>query len=182
MKYDPKAGLYTPAADPELDRRQRLLEELGLDRPDALFDQFAADLAHAAGTPYAMVNAITTDQSFVGLYSQPDGSVPQVGRTMDRNHGYCPDVLDRRRPLVLPDVFAYPRFAGNEVVDMIGIRTYAGAPLIHEPTNTVLGTVCVVGLAPRPQATGKASLELIKKHRDALMDIIYRRSGQPPQQ
>ncbi|MEU6346886.1 GAF domain-containing protein [Streptomyces sp. NPDC046977] len=183
MKFDTDAGLYTPAPDDELEQRRRLLAELGLGEADPEFDQYAADLARAAGTPYAMVNLITDEQVFVGLHCPAEdsgGDAPPVGRTMSRDHGYCPDVLDRRAPLVLPDVLAYPRFAGNAVVDQIGIRTYAGAPLIHQPTGTVLGTVCVVGPTPQPLSTGNRTLDVIKEHRDAVMARVYERAGRTP--
>jgi GAF domain-containing protein len=56
----------------------------------------------------------------------------------------------RRKALVLDDVCDYPRFAGNPVVDKIGIRSYLGAPLLDDRTGTALGTVCVVATEPRP--------------------------------
>jgi GAF domain-containing protein len=60
---------------------------------------------------------------------------------------------------VLDDVCDYPRFAGNPVVDEIGIRSYLGAPLIDR-TGVALGTVCVVDIEPRPW--GRPGLETIK--------------------
>lgn len=179
--FDRDSGLHLPSTDSDLGERVQLLEDLGLGSPDEEFDAFATELAYDAGLPYAMVNLITSQQLFVGLHSPTDDDLPPVGRTMPRNHGYCPEVIERKKALVLPDVFAHPRFAGNPVVDQIGIRTYAGAPLIHEPTGTVLGTVCVVGTTERPQSTGQASLALIKSRRDELMRIIYRRTGAVPQ-
>jgi GAF domain-containing protein len=131
-----------------------------------------------------MVNLITDHQYFAGLHvPQPaspgaDAAQPEVGRVMDRQHGYCPHVLDRRKALVLDDVCAYPRFASNEVVDLIGIRTYLGAPLIDEETGTTLGTICIVDTEPRPW--GREGLEFIRDYRDRLMDEIRKR--QAPQQ
>ncbi|MEU8804802.1 GAF domain-containing protein [Spirillospora sp. NPDC048819] len=168
--------------DPELQQRIQLLIDLGLGEADEQFDAFAADLANAfaaqlgddAETPYAMVNLVTSEQQFIGLHC-PEGK-PPVGRTMSRDHGYCPEVVDRRNALVLPDVYAHPRFAGNAVVDLIGIRTYAGAPLIH-PTGTLLGTVCIVGTTGLPLSTGEPSRELIKDHAARLVDLIDQITG-----
>jgi GAF domain-containing protein len=95
---------------------------------------------------------------------------------MSLKHGFCPEVVARGTALVLPDVFAAPRFAGNAVVDLIGIRTYAGAPLIHS-TGVVLGTVCFVGPQEQPTSTGQASLTLIKQQRDEVMNYLYQRIG-----
>lgn len=165
------------------ERRTQTQRFLGLHASDRELDVFATRLALATGIPdvYAMVNPFTsTEQHFVGLHIPDNGDLPTVGRSMPLDHGFCPEVVDRRRALVLPDVFASPRFAGNPVVDQIGIRTYAGAPLIHE--DIVLGTVCFVGLEEQPQNTGQASLALIKEHRDEVMAFLYRRAGyQPPQ-
>jgi GAF domain-containing protein len=178
MTYDPDSGLHLPPADTQAEQRVALLRELGLDHPDQEFDAFAAALAADAGVPYAMVNVHLSDQQFfVGLHSPQGGDLPEVGRSMPRDHGYCPDVVTRQPPLVLPNVMAHSRFAGNPVVDLIGIQTYAGARLFHEPTGTVLGTVCFVGTDPLPQETGQASLRLIQDRRDALMNMIYRRTG-----
>lgn len=185
MTFDADLGLHLPATDGDLGHRMQWLRDLGLGGPDEEFDQFAADLARKAGVPYAMVNLITDRQFFAGLHNPPgQGEHPAVGRIMARDHGYCPDVLSRRLPLVLPDVMAAPRFASNPVVDKIGIRTYAGAPLIDERTHptTVLGTVCFVGTEPRDLSTGDDALALIKHSRDALMRRIYERTtGHTPQ-
>ncbi|MGW1895411.1 GAF domain-containing protein [Streptomyces sp. NPDC002004] len=162
-------------------QRAAALHALGLTGPDPQLDAFAQRLAQDAGMPYAMVNIFGDQQHFLGLCTPGDQSeLPSVGRSMSLDHGFCPEVVARRRALVLPDVFASPRFAGNAVVDLIGIRTYAGAPLLHE--DTVLGTVCFVGRMEQPKTTGQASLALIKACRDEVMDYLYRRAGyQPPQ-
>jgi GAF domain-containing protein len=65
----------------------------------------------------------------------------------------------RRRALALEDVRDFPRFAGNAVVDDLGIRSYLGAPLL-DSTGMALGTVCVADVAPR--AWGREGLESIK--------------------
>lgn len=179
MTYDPESGLHLPSPDDQRERRLQLLDDLGFGDPDATvhFDAFATELARAAGEPYAMVNVFTDEQVFVGLHRPTDGDLPAVGRTMPRDHGWCPEVVERGTALVLPDVYAHPRFAGNPVVDKIGIRTYAGAPLIHQPTGTVLGTVCVVGPTERPRTSAQARLALLRERRDALMDLVQRQAA-----
>lgn len=162
-------------------QRLGLLDELGLVDPAAgfkafaEFDTFAADLARAADAPYAMVNVRTDQQEFIGLFNAP-GMKP-VARTMRADHGYCPEVMQRSKALVLTDVCAHPRFQSNPVVDQIGIRTYAGAPLIID--DIVLGTVCFVGPETRPQSTGRPSLALIKARAEMLVDLLYQRAGRP---
>jgi GAF domain-containing protein len=167
-----------PAAQPDHARRAEVLHALGLTGPDHRLDDFAVDLSRASATPYAMVNIFGVEQRFFGLATPQGGELPAVGRSMPLDHGYCPEVVRRQKALVLPDVYAAPRFGSNPVVDLIGIRSYAGAPLIHE--DVVLGTVCFVGLQIRPKSDGQAMLSLIKTHRDEVLAFILRRAGYLP--
>jgi GAF domain-containing protein len=177
--------------DPEIPQRlARLaqLAQLGLgDRPDQEFDQFAARLAAAANAPYAMVNFVgDEEQYFAGLYGPSSAKADALeaassasratpGRTMSREHGYCPHVVVRRKALVLDDVCAYPRFAVNPVVNSIGVRAYMGAPLIDR-TGTALGTICVVNT--EESTWGRPGLEMIKSMAAEVMDLIHRREQQ----
>ncbi|MER7048628.1 MULTISPECIES: GAF domain-containing protein [Streptomyces] len=185
MMYDPTGHLLLTPIDPEAPARVRRLSELGFgDRPDPDFDRFADHLAAVTGAPYSMVNFIDENrQYFAGLHT-PSGahkgcdltaaaaSSGAVSRFMARDHGYCPHVVVRRKALVLEDVCDYPRFAGNPVVDEIGIRSYLGAPLIDR-TGIALGTICVVDTEPRPW--GRAGLETIKTLAAELVGQIHRR-------
>ncbi|MET9084258.1 GAF domain-containing protein [Streptomyces sp. NPDC004237] len=187
MRYDPSrpAGrlLLTPE-DKEAPERTRRLGQLRLGgRPEPELDVFADRLAEVTGAPYAMVNFIDRDrQFFAGLHLpagappvvKPDGTIPVLGRELPRDHGFCPHVVVRRKALVLEDVCDYPRFAGNPVVDEFGIRSYLGAPLI-DSTGTVLGTVCVIDVEPRPW--GRPGLETIKASAAELVARIERREA-----
>ncbi|MEU5536079.1 GAF domain-containing protein [Streptomyces sp. NPDC020362] len=171
MSYEPPRpvrGLLLTPEDKEAPARISRLRRLGLgERPEPALDAFADHLARLTGAPYAMVNFIGEDhQFFAGLRTpvtapvvREDGSRPEVGRVLPRDHGFCPHVVVRRKALVLEDVRDYPRFAGNPVVDEYGIRSYLGAPLI-DSSGMVLGTVCASDIAPR--AWGRSGLETIK--------------------
>ncbi|WP_326686645.1 MULTISPECIES: GAF domain-containing protein [unclassified Streptomyces] len=183
--YDPTSHLLLTPEDAEAPRRVVRLRELGLgEAPVPEFDEFARELANVTGAPYAMVNFIDEHrQYFAGLYtpaagtavgpapSGAPGTAPRPCRVMARDHGYCPHVVVRRKALVLEDVCDYPRFAGNPVVDEIGIRSYLGAPLIDR-TGMTLGTVCVVAQEPRPW--GRQGLETIKSMAAELVERIHR--------
>jgi GAF domain-containing protein len=195
--YDPPSGHRLTPEDHEASRRVVRLRELGLgDRPDPEFDDFARKLAASAraltgafDSPFAMVNFISQErQYFAGLYvaapAHTDSAVAsgsavgvQVGREMGLDHGFCPHVVVRRRPLVLEDVCDYPRFAGNPVVDQVGIRSYLGAPLIDR-TGMTLGTICVVDREPRPW--GHAGLDLIKARAAEMIKLIHDRERRLP--
>lgn len=185
MMYETANHLLVPM-DAEAPKRVLRLHELGLGQgPDPEFDEFARTLATTTGAPFAMVNFIDENrQYFAGLYSpatpqpaspelaSPAASGADPGRVMAKDHGWCPHVVVRRLPLVLDDVCDYPRFAGNPVVDEIGIRSYLGAPLIDR-TGTALGTICIVDREPRPW--GRPGLEFIKSKAAELIDRIHQR-------
>jgi GAF domain-containing protein len=175
MIYDSSPHHPLTPADLEVPLRMRRLRELGLgEQPDPEFDDFARKLTEVTGAPYAMVNFISEDrQYFAGLHTVAKGDASTTpGRVMARDHGYCPHVVVRRKALVLDDVCEYPRFAGNPVVDEIGIRSYLGAPLIDR-TGTTLGTICVVDVEPRPW--GRPGLETIKSMAAELITQIHQR-------
>jgi GAF domain-containing protein len=188
VTYDFATGstdhLLTPV-DRELPQREKRLREIGIGLgPDQEFDDFAHHLAEAAQSligaeqiPFAFVNFVTDRQHISGLYVA--GQNAEAGGAMDlrggpNDFGFCPHVVVRRKALVLDDVCDYPRFAGNPIVDGLGIRTYIGAPLIDR-TGTTLGTVCVVDREPRPW--GHPGLNLIKEKAAELMQRIHRREG-----
>ncbi|MFJ8079503.1 GAF domain-containing protein [Streptomyces sp. NPDC096205] len=186
MSYDPPRPvgrlLLTPQ-DTEAPARARRLRGLGLgERPEPALDTFAARLAGRTGTTYAMVNfPDEKGQFFAGLHApeaapvlREDGTRVEIGRFLPRDHGFCPHVVARRKALALQDVRDFPRFAGNAVVDDLGIRSYLGAPLL-DSTGMVLGTVCVADVAPR--TWGREGLDAIKA---AAAELVVRLEGGPP--
>ncbi|MEV0640659.1 GAF domain-containing protein [Streptomyces sp. NPDC050619] len=171
MSYDlprPAGRLLLTPEDKEAPFRTQRLARLGLgEHPEPALDAFAARLAQHTGAPYAMVNFIGEHRQFFAGLRVPDvkprvntdDSTPELGRHLERDHGFCPYVVVRRKALVLEDVRDYPRFAGNPIVDEFGIRSYLGAPLV-DSAGMVLGTVCVADVEPRPW--GRPGLEAIK--------------------
>ncbi|MFH8617714.1 GAF domain-containing protein [Streptomyces sp. NPDC017979] len=188
MRYDPTNNLLLTPVDREALERGKRLRTLGFwDRADPVFDDFAKRLADAFEAPYSLVNFIDENRQFFAGLHTPTGahsgrdlgataaaaaSAGAADRIMGRDRGYCPHVVVRRKALVLEDVCDYPRFAGNPVVDEIGVRSYLGAPLIDR-TGTALGTICVCDTEPR--AWGRAGLESIKAMAGELIEEIHRR-------
>ncbi|MEU1039184.1 GAF domain-containing protein [Streptomyces sp. NPDC005551] len=186
----PAGRLLLTPEDRDAPARVRRLRRLGLgERAEPAFDAFADRLAEVAAVPYSMVNFIDEKrQFFAGLHTPggtgsgarlitaatADGGTRGFGRHLTRDYGFCPHVVVRRKALVLEDVCDYPRFAGNPVVDEIGIRSYLGAPLIDR-TGIALGTVCVVDVEPRPW--GRAGLDTIKSMASELLAQIERRES-----
>lgn len=186
-----------PGAGGESERTRRL-RSLGLNEPtaDEAFDRFAHLAASITRAPIAMVNFINDErQMFRGLYIPPSSAekAAEEGaswadrgiafdlptRQMPLSHGFCPHVVAQRSPLALDDILAYPRFAGNPVVDELGVRAYLGAPLVDD-SNTVIGTVCVLDREPRQW--GRERLRDIQHLAEALLSEIRLRDNLLAQQ
>jgi hypothetical protein len=158
----------TPDQDKhEGEQRRRRLQLLGLNgpEPEAKFDRIARLAGHFAQAPVALVNFISDErQMFRGVYVPPANpeerdeeelsvtldlsEIPDVGREGPMHFGFCPHVIAQRSQLALDDVFDYPRFKGNPVVNEMGARSYLGTPLLDH-TGVPLGTVCVLDFKPR---------------------------------
>ncbi|WP_329134446.1 GAF domain-containing protein [Streptomyces sp. NBC_01476] len=142
------------------------LQVLGLNtvEAEATFDRIARLAASFTQSPLAMVNFINDErQMFRGMYvpsSSPEENVTggegtgivfdlsNVAREAPGDYGFCPHVVAQGSQLALDDVFDYPRFRGNPLVNDMGVRSYLGTPL-RDNTGMILGTVCVADMKPR---------------------------------
>ena len=168
--------------DVNLPQRQELQRRLGLeDAPVPEFDELAARLSEAAAgignlnvMPYSMVNFMRENHQYFGGVAHLGR--PAVGRMMARDHGWCPEVVDRESALILRDVRAAPRFTGNPVVNKLGILSYMGAPLTYD--GVTFGTVCVVHTSVTEWGDyyGHKGLELIKQYAQEAVELIVHRA------
>jgi GAF domain-containing protein len=178
MTFDPANRMATPEEDPaRTDLRDQRLRAMGLtDQPVPELDAIAERLREITGASYAMVNLfIDGRQYFAGLAAPggPNGEAgTEVGREMEFDQGFCPHVVNRGTALPLADVCAYPRFAGNRVVDELGVRTYLGAPVKDPASGVTLGTVCVIDTEPIPWT--KQDVENIKGLADQVSSVLQR--------
>ena len=75
-----------------------------------------------------------------------------------KDDGPCGYTILRQDPLVIPDMLADPTFAECPIVDNLGVRFYAGMPLMDE-SGLPIGTLCMLDGKPRdPDAAWVASL------------------------
>ncbi|MEU6404341.1 GAF domain-containing protein [Streptomyces sp. NPDC046985] len=145
--------------------RTQRLRILGLNtlEAEATFDRVARLAATFTQSPLAMVNFINDErQMFRGMYvptgsgDEPvdtaGGGIPfdlsGLAREAPGDYGFCPHVVAQQSQLALEDVFDYPRFKGNPLVNDLGVRSYLGTPL-RDNTGVILGTVCVADVKPR---------------------------------
>jgi hypothetical protein len=147
------------------EQRKQRLQVLGLNAVEAedTFDRVARLAASFTQSPLAMVNFINDErQMFRGMYVptaspddkvSPDGGgiafdLSELSREAPNDYGFCPHAVAQGSQLALDDVFDYPRFKGNPLVNDLGVRSYLGTPL-RDNTGMILGTVCVADTKPR---------------------------------
>ncbi|MFN6934922.1 MAG: PAS domain-containing protein [Tsuneonella sp.] len=124
--------------------------------PDAIVDDpelsgIASFAARLSDCPIALVSLVETErQRFLAREGIDALETP-------RSVSFCAYAMLGDRPMEVPDATLDPRFADNELVTgELGIRFYAGAPLISAE-GVPLGSLCVIDRVPRPE--GLTSLQ-----------------------
>ena len=132
--------------------RERLIDvaRLGLDRDgvDHGLQDLVDTAAGLADTPFGLTTALLDDaQAFTAVHGPlPDWLAEACGTPIEWS--FCSAMLADRAPLVVTDVAADPRFTGNPLVTVGGVRAYAGVPLISTRGH-VVGGLCVLDVQPR---------------------------------
>jgi signal transduction histidine kinase len=111
--------------------------------PEKEFDDLVRLAAMVCGTPVASLTFVDAERQW---YKARFG----FGLVEDRRDrsGFCSNAILQRNALIVPDALADDRFANNPAVLELGLRFYAGVPLINRE-NLVLGTLCVLDRVPR---------------------------------
>jgi GAF domain-containing protein len=120
------APAYAPK--PNLDRLTKLAAGL-LDAPIALLTLVDGD----------RVVFVSTDG--LGEWRRPLSEVPLAS-------SICQYVVLTGRPLIVGDIAQHPSLARSPLVGQLGVRAYAGIPLVTSEQWTV-GTLCVLDIARR---------------------------------
>jgi hypothetical protein len=119
----------------EVARLKALLDCHVLDTPpEELFDQTARLAAYLCGTPIVLIGFIDATRQW--FKSRVGWDYPEV----PREHSICEQTILHRDLLVIPDAAADKRFSASPMVIRVGIRFYAGAPLLTKE-GYALGTL-----------------------------------------
>ncbi len=148
-------GLGAPLPRDEAGRLAMLEQCCILDTPeDPAFDDLTRLAAQICEVPVALISLI--DGARQWFKSRVGLELMETPRRL----AFCAyAILDPEKMLIVPDATQDPRFAGNELVTgPMGIRFYAGAPLVMED-GYALGSLCVIDQRPR---------ELTVRQREAL--------------
>ncbi len=154
------------------DDEERRLATLGrygvLDTPpEQAFDDLTRLAAQVLGTPIALVSLIDRDrQWFKSRVGVEVCSTP-------RDQAFCDHAIRHHDIMVVEDARLDARFASNPLVTgELGIRFYAGAPLIAED-GSALGTLCIIDRQPRRlNAAQRDTLALLARQVMAQLTLL----------
>nr|WP_321986093.1 diguanylate cyclase [uncultured Lichenicoccus sp.] len=146
-------GYRGPALLPD-DEEARLAalaiyELAGACRRNDDLDRIARLAAMLTASPVALVSLVGSDElKFVGNHGLE--GVEGIGRDIS----FCAHSILGTEPLVVPDATLDSRFETNPLVTgAMGVRYYAGAPIMSVATGHPLGALCIVDTAPRTETS-----------------------------
>lgn len=115
--------------------------------PTPGFDRVTRLTAQLLGVPVALLSFIDEDRQWV----KSDHGLPDELRELRQvplTHSFCRHVIAAGERVSVPDARQDRTFRDHPLVEQLGIRAYAGAP-VHSPDGYVVGALCAVDLAPR---------------------------------
>lgn len=153
-----------PARSEEHDRA-RVIAAHGVDavEDDPELTRIVEFAAQLCGVPVSLVTVVEEQrQRFLARTGIDERETP-------RPTSFCAHAMLEREPMVVPDAAQDPRFADNPLVTgELGIRFYAGAPLISSE-GTPLGALCAIDFEPRPEGLSDFQKEGLSVLADAVM-------------
>lgn len=134
----------TVAAVDGVTARAALVHELDVigGDPAERFDRVARLTRDVFGAPMAFLNLIDDDTVYTLTPQTSTGP-----REIPASESFCAETVLHDEPTLVPDARADDRFAALPVVQTLGVRFYAGAPVSVRGTR--VGSLCVVDTHPR---------------------------------
>jgi GAF domain-containing protein len=113
----------------------------------ARMETVAAHSAYQLNAPVSLVSAVLDSAQFLLGAHGVSGWIDEALGT-PAEWALCTYTVLGGRPYCLIDATTDPVHAGNPLLAMTGIRSYAGVPLIDD-SGHVLGAHCIIDVAPR---------------------------------
>ncbi|MDT7835024.1 AI-2E family transporter [Aquabacterium sp. OR-4] len=148
-----------PTAPPQERQRVQALRDSGALAPArrALLDRAALRAADVLAAPMAMVTLVDADDALWQGAAGLDLHAPDLPRRQPRQATLCHQVVLDGAALFVPDIERDPRFAAHASRQALGLRSYAGAPLLNAE-GLAIGTLCVVDTVPRALSEAEQAL------------------------
>ncbi|GAB7042160.1 MULTISPECIES: GAF domain-containing sensor histidine kinase [Catenuloplanes] len=133
--------------------------------PEAEFDDIAVLASEICGTPIALVSLVDSDRQWFKARIGTD--LPETGRDVSM----CSYAVAGRAMIEVGDAVGDARFADSPFVTELGVRFYAGAPLMMQDGHAI-GTVCVMDHEPRElTADQRRALRSLARHAAAHLEL-----------
>ncbi len=134
-----------PGYPPHEAERQREVEKYELldTLPEESYDSITALMAYICKVPISLVSILDRERNFLKSYhGVPFGEDP-------RDRSFCGHaILGNEEIMIVPDAKEDFRFHDNPLVEELGVRFYACAPLVNL-RGYKLGTLCVFDTQPK---------------------------------
>lgn len=147
---------------------------LGLTGPevDEVLQETADEAAAALDLPTGLVSIVLGEAQYFAAHHGLGGWLKEA-RGTPIEWSFCANAVRSGEPFVVEDAAAHPATKDNPLVHLDNVRCYAGIPLVTSTGHT-LGTLCVIGNAPRSFA--EEELDLLRAlARKAMARIEERR-------
>ncbi len=124
--------------------------------PEASFDRLTRLAAGIIGAPATFITLVDSARDF---YVSMHGPGEPLATTRQwQGPTFCQFLVVHHAPLVLDDVTAHPGYRDVPTVRLLGLRAYAGVPLLTSD-GRCLGSFCAVDFAPH--AWSRRDVELL---------------------
>jgi serine/threonine protein kinase len=171
MNGGPPDALEIPLPDDETGRLAALARLEILDtEPEQEFDDLTLLASRLCGTPIALISFVDRDREWIkSKVGIPESSFPRL-------LALCAHAITSRDVFVVPDVAADGRFSRNPLVtDELGVRFYAGAPLLT-PEGFAVGALGVIDRVARELSGAQIeALRALSRQVMAQLELKWRR-------
>jgi serine/threonine protein kinase len=171
MNGGPPDALEIPLPDDETGRLAALARLEILDtEPEQEFDDLTLLASRLCGTPIALISFVDRDREWIkSKVGISESSFPRL-------LAFCAHAITSRDVFVVPDVAADGRFSRNPLVtDELGVRFYAGAPLLT-PEGFAVGALGVIDRVARELSGAQIeALRALSRQVMAQLELKWRR-------
>ena len=149
--------------------------ELGLDNlsDDPALKALTAEAAEAFRLPIGVVSIVLDEAQYFIARTGVDGWVDEADGT-PVEWSFCRNVVRSGSDFVVEDATVHPVMKDSPLVEMEGLRCYAGTPMISS-NGHVLGSFCVKGKEVR--SFSEDEMVLLRGYAERAVDIIENAAG-----
>lgn len=136
--------------------------------PEPDFDKMTALGAELFEAPICAIVLVAEDHLWLKSHHGTDLTI------LAKAKSFCSEAIGDSAPLLVADATTDPRFAHSELVQLAGIRAYAGAPLTTADGHRI-GTFCVLDTITRQFTPQHAAM--LTRMAGIVVDLFERRYG-----